>query len=89
MVAVAWDCMKKPDHEKYDNKTAGFLGNRASESPILFLEGACNHVMSCRTLRFLFFTMSSVTETSVKNGAWAVTFKISKQSYWHCVVLLL
>lgn len=42
------------EHDTYDNKAAGFPGNGASES--LFLpEDARKHVMSHRTLKFLFF----------------------------------
>lgn len=51
MVAVAGDCMKKTDalqnREKYDNKTAGFLGNGRLEPHVLLMnKNAQQHVMS-------------------------------------------
>lgn len=51
------------EHDKYDNKAAGFLGNVASESPVFPLEDARKRTRSHRTLRFVFFTMTAVTET--------------------------
>lgn len=42
------------EHDTYDKQTTGFLGNRASEPPIFPPEDARKHVMSHRTLSFLF-----------------------------------
>lgn len=49
-VGCGWGLHEKDrhitEHDKYDNRTAGFLGNRPSESPTFLLEDAHKHVMS-------------------------------------------